>query len=49
VLGLYQDVWEICFAMGPYGQLRSAQVKKCGSLQGSKERDVVTFVFWRDF
>ncbi len=49
VLGFYQDVWEICFLIGPYYQLCSAHVKKCGSLQASKEMDVVTFVFWCDF
>jgi hypothetical protein len=45
VLGFYEDVWEICFVIGPYSQLCSTHVKKCGSLQGSKEMDVVTFVF----
>jgi len=45
MLVLYQDVWETCFVIGPYYQLCSAHVKKCGSLQGSKEMDVVTFVF----
>jgi hypothetical protein len=40
---------ETCFVIGPYYQLCSAHVKKCGSLQGSKEMDVVTFVFWCDF
>jgi hypothetical protein len=49
VLGFYQDVWEICFVIGSYYQLCSIHVKKCGSLQGSKEMDVVTFVFWCDF
>jgi len=40
---------ETCFVIGPYYQLCSAHVKKCGSLQGSKEMDVVTFVFSCDF
>ncbi len=49
VLGLYQDVWEICFVIGPYYQLYSAHVKKCGSLQASNEMDVVTCILWCEF
>ncbi len=36
MLGFYQDVWEICFVIGPYRQLCSAHVKKCGSLHPAK-------------